>query len=186
MKPLVIFFSLTGDTRFIAQNIAAETGADALELRPFQPYDPSSPLLRLKSLIQVVTRFTPRLRYFERNPNSYDIIFIGSPVWAGTYAAPLRTLFRKIDLKDKKIALFCCHNGNPGKTLYHMRERLAGNDIVGEKEFYRPLTFEKVRSAVVARSWARDIIERSVAVSPVTGIPLTEDPREMAGRCVHF
>ena len=40
MKPLVAYFSLNGNTRFIAENIAAATGADVLEIKPITPYKP--------------------------------------------------------------------------------------------------------------------------------------------------
>jgi flavodoxin len=186
MKPLVVYFSLNGNTRFIAENIAAETGADMLEIRTIVPYKPGSRFMGVKSFIQVLTRFKPRLRFFDRNPYSYDLIFIGSPVWAGTYSPPINSFFNKIDLKDKKVAVFCCHRGRSGRMLHDMKERLACSDIVGEKNFYEPLNFEKVRNAHIARSWAREMVNKDLKVSSIIDdarcirkeLPLEE--------CVHF
>lgn len=185
MKPLVVYFSLTGNTRFIAENIAAETGADVLEIKTIVPYKPGSHLMALKAFIQALTRFTPRLRYFERNPNSYDILFIGSPVWAGTYAPAISSFFRKIDLKDKKVAVFCCHSGGSGRALHNMKERLAGSDIIGEKSFYKPLSFEKVRNAHVARGWAGKMVNKAIAV-PSSNNEVNEDPEVAIRSCVNF
>jgi flavodoxin len=185
MKPLVVYFSLDGNTRFIAENIALEIGADVLEVKTIVPYKARSPFTAIKGSIQTLTHFTPRLRFFGRNPNSYDIIFIGSPVWAGTYSPAIRSFFRKIDLKDKKVAVFCCHSGRVGKTLGYMKERLAGSDIVGEKSFYRPLTFEKTRNAHVARGWAGEIIKNTVMVSSSHGAR-SEDTWQRIKTCVNF
>ena len=165
MKPLVVYFSLDGNTRFIAENIALETGADILEIRTIVPYRSRSPFMAIKGYLQIATRFMPRLRFFGSNPNSYDMIFIGSPVWAGTYSPAVSSFLRKVDLKDKKVAVFCCHSGRVGKILEKMKERLTCSDIVGEKSFYKPLTFEKVRNAHIARGWAAEIIRKTTMVA---------------------
>ncbi len=185
MKPLVVYFSLTGNTRFIAENIAAETGADVLEIRTIIPYKPGSTFAAIKRIIQVFTHFTPRLRSFDRNPNSYDLLFIGSPVWAGTYAPAISSFFNKIDLKDKKIALFCCHSGRVGRMLNYMNERLAGSDIVGEKSFYKPLTFEKARNARIARGWARQMVRKAVTVTSSNDEQGDDEEVEIK-ECVNF
>jgi flavodoxin len=185
MKPLVVYFSLTGNTKFIAENIAAETGADVLEIKPIVPYKLTSPFMFLKGFIQTLTGHAPRLRFFDRNPNSYELIFIGSPVWNGSYSPAIRSFFQKIDLKDKKVAVFCCHRGLAGKTLYNMKERLAGSDIVGEKSFYKPLTFEKARNAHIARGWAGQMVIKASMVPTLNNV-YKEDAEEGMGSCVNF
>ncbi len=185
MKPLVVYFSLSGNTKFIAENIAAETGADILEIRTMVPYRPGSRSMNIKAFIQVFMRSAPRLRFFDRNPNSYEIIFIGSPVWVGTYSPAIRSFFKKIVLKDKKVAVFCCHSGRAGRMLYDMKERLAGSDVVGEKSFYKPLTFEKTRNAHTARGWARGIVDGGIIFPLIKDIERRDDDRA-GGSCVNF
>ena len=185
MKPLVVYYSLTGNTEFIAQNIAAETGADIMELKPFAQRV-GSMLFPLKCFLQVLLRQKPRIRSFERNPNSYDFIFIGTPVWAGSFAPAVRSMLQKIDVREKKVAVFCCHSGRIGRAMDDLKELLYCSDIEGEKSFYRPLTFEKARNAGIARAWAGEMIARAVAVAPL------EESREGTfagrnlGRCVNF
>jgi flavodoxin len=165
MKPLVIYYSLTGNTRFIAENIALEAGADVLEIRTAKPIKMRIILWNIIGALQVITRFMPRLRFFDRNPYSYDLIIIGTPVWAGNYAPAIRTLLHKIDLSNKKVAIFCCHSGRTGRTLEDMQKALHGSDLVGRKSFYRPLSFEKARNANIAKGWIKDIIRTSYAIS---------------------
>ncbi len=185
MKPLVVYFSLHGNTRFIAENIALETGADILEIKTIIPYKPGSPFMAIKGFIQVLTRFTPRLSSFDRNPNSYDIIFIGSPVWAGTYSPAISSFFQKIDLKDRKVAVFCCHSGRAGGTLGNMKECLACSDVVGEKSFFKPLTFEKIRNANVARRWAGEMINKTIMISSSNGSH-SNDTGQTIKSCINF
>jgi flavodoxin len=50
----------------------------------------------------------PVLYSFDKNPNDYDLIFIGTPVWAFSYAPAFNSFFDKIKIINKKIALFSC------------------------------------------------------------------------------
>lgn len=59
----------------------------------------------------------PEIESLNKNPIEYDFLFIGTPVWAGSFAPVLRTLFDCMRFKDKKIALFCCHAGAKGKVF---------------------------------------------------------------------
>lgn len=55
----------------------------------------------------------PELKKLSKDPNNYDIIIIGTPVRAYTYTPAIRTFLKTIQLKNKKIALFCTHEGGP-------------------------------------------------------------------------
>lgn len=45
----------------------------------------------------------------------------------------------KYKLSGKKVAIFCCHGGQKGKTIEKMEECLKGNIIIGENDFLEPL-----------------------------------------------
>jgi len=76
------------------------------------------------------------LRPLEKNPNDYDLIFLGGPVWAGNFAPAIRSFLEKTKLKNKKIALFCIHGGDdPGQAIVNLEKELSGNEIVGKIDF---------------------------------------------------
>ncbi|MBI5874210.1 MAG: NAD(P)H-dependent oxidoreductase [Candidatus Omnitrophica bacterium] len=157
MKKLVVYYSLDGNTKFIAQAIAEAVGADILELKPKKEPNAKSPMKYLWGGRQVLMKEKPELKHFDTNPQDYDCLFIGTPVWAWTYAPALATFFTMGNLKGKKIALFCCSGGGKGKTLEKMKEQLSGNEFIGEMDFVEPLKQDKEQNAVLAAQWAKQI-----------------------------
>ncbi|MBU1132103.1 NAD(P)H-dependent oxidoreductase [Patescibacteria group bacterium] len=158
MKILVIYYSLDGNTKFISEKIAESIGADILELKPKKELVPASGFLRyFWGGRQAIMGGKPELESLEKNCADYDLVFLGTPVWALKYAPPVNTFFSNVKLENKKIALFCCHGGAPGGTLNKMKKRLAGNEFVGAIDFREPLKHDKEAEAKRAAEWARGI-----------------------------
>ena len=157
MKKLIVFYSLDGNTRFIARAIAESTGADMMELQPRVQPELKGFMKYLWGGRQVFMKEKPQLLSFQKNPQDYDLIFIGTPVWAFTYAPALASFFELIKLQNKKIALFCCSGGGKGKTLENMKKMLAGNEIVGEIDFVEPLRRDRKKNEDLAKEWAGKI-----------------------------
>lgn len=156
---LVIYYSYEGNTRFIADTIAKSIGADLLELKPKKGIQSRGFMKYVWGGKQAVFGEKPELETLNKNPSEYDVIFIGTPVWAFTYAPAFRTFFDTVKLTDKKIALFCCNGGNKGKTFLKMREELKNNQITSEKEFTEPI-LNQPDKANAAKDWAKDVINR--------------------------
>lgn len=122
MKTLVAFYSLDGNTKSIAEAIAEALGdADILEIKPKKELT-SSFLKYFWGGRQAFMKEKPELLPLEKNANDYDIIFVGTPVWSWTVSPPIRSFISQAKLKGKKIALFCCYEGNPGKTFEEMKK----------------------------------------------------------------
>lgn len=154
LRKLVVFYSLEGNTRRIAGAIADEIEGELLELKPSREL-PSKGFMRyIWGGGQVVMQRRPEMEPLEVAPQDYDLLFIGTPVWAFSYAPPLRSLFASVQLWGKEIALFCTHEGGPCRTLARMRKALLGNDILGEADFAHPV--DEAR----AREWARRMLGR--------------------------
>lgn len=60
---------------------------------------------------QVMVNEKHELLSFDVNFDDYDFLFIGTPVWAGSYAPALNSFFTENKFPGKKMALFCCHGG---------------------------------------------------------------------------
>ncbi|MFO7678151.1 MAG: flavodoxin [Thermoplasmatota archaeon] len=155
---VVVYYSYEGNTRFIAQCIAEEINADMLGLKPVKEMNSKGFFKYFWGGKKVVFKQKPELLAFDKNPNEYDIIFIGTPVWALTFTPAIRTFFSTIHLKNKKIALFCCHEGSMGKTLNNMTHHVSDNDIVGVNDFFNPLKDMREQNKKKAKKWAGEII----------------------------
>ena len=145
MKKLVIFYSLEGNTAFVAEAIAEAIDAEILELKPKKDLNPKSFFTFFWGGMQVVFKIKPALMELDKNIENYDILFIGTPVWAANFTPSLRTLFSKVNIKNKKIALFCCYGDNEGKTFKSLKNRLSNNAFLGEIGFKILLNRMKLR-----------------------------------------
>jgi len=156
MKNLVVYYSLEGNTRYIAENIASEIDAEILELKPLSEIKSSGFSKYLWGGKQVVMGKKPELQSISIDPSDYDTIFIGTPVWAFSFSPAVNTFLSKYKISGKKVALFCCDGGSKGKTFANMRERLSGNEILGEMEFAEPIKGVEEKASM-ARRWAAEI-----------------------------
>lgn len=158
MKTLVIFYSYEGNTKFIAETIAKEAGADILELKVKNDLNSKGFMKFFWGGRQVVFKKTPDLHTFDKNLNDYDLFIIGTPVWAFTFTPALRTFFAQNKLNGKKVAVFCAHEGGPANTLAHMKKELEGNTVVSEMDFLNVLK-DPDKNAQKAKDWVHKIIK---------------------------
>jgi flavodoxin len=156
---LVIYYSLTGNTKFVAETIAAATGADLLQLVPKKDITATGLGRYLWGGQQVVTASKPELLPIDKDPAAYDLLFLGTPVWAWSLTPAMRAFLAKVHLVGKKIALFSTHEGDPGRTFQQMIQRLPKNTIIGSKDFFAPLRNTTTANAK-ASAWALQIVEK--------------------------
>ena len=159
MKKIVIFYSFEGNTKLIAENIAKTIGADLLELKPKREMQSKGFMKYVWGGKAVMMKAKPELLPMDKDIKGYDVLFIGAPVWAGTYAAPLNTFFSAYSLSNKKIGLFCCHRGWQGEIFNKMKKVLKNNQILGEIDFRDPIKRETEKNIKKAKDWAGNIIE---------------------------
>ncbi len=161
MRILVVYYSFEGNTRFIAEAIASAIGADVLQLRRVKEIGTHGFMKFFLGGREVLMRKKPKLHPFDKDPADYDLLFIGTPVWSWNFAPPLRTFFKKVKLKGKKIALFCCCAGQKGRVFKKMKAELQGNEFVGEMDFIEPLKKGKDVARHRAAEWAEEIVNMS-------------------------
>jgi len=123
MNKIVIFFSHAGDnysvgnievgnTKVVADYISELTGADQYEI-VIHKYDGMAymPLIDLAKKEAEAGELPP---YEGEAPDlsQYDTVFIGGPVWWGTYPQVMFTLFKDINLDGKTVIPFTTHEGS--------------------------------------------------------------------------
>lgn len=158
MKNLVVYYSLEGNTKLIAETIRKEINADMLELRPEKQYPNKGFKKYFWGGKSVVFKEQPKLLNKWIDISIYDRVFIGTPVWAGTYAAPFNTFFNQHKLKNKEVGLFACHGGGGAdKCLNNFKKELINNKIIGQIEFIDPLKKNKDENIQQAINWIKSL-----------------------------
>ncbi len=122
-KTLVVFFSHAGEnysvgnikvgnTKIVADYISEMTGADQFEVVADKDYDmPYMQLIEVAKQEAHDGELPPMVGRLE-NVDQYDTVFIGGPVWWGTYPKVMFTFFRDYDLNGKTIIPFTTHEGS--------------------------------------------------------------------------
>ena len=148
MKKIVIFFSHAGDnysvgvidtgnTKIVADYISEITGADQFEIVTHK-YDGMAytPLIELAKKEAAAGELPP---YEGAAPDlsQYDTVFIGGPVWWGTYPQVMFTLFKDIDLAGKTVIPFTTHEGSGlASCASDVRKAFPKASVTGEFSIY--------------------------------------------------
>lgn len=126
-KELVLYFSVYGTAKIVAEEIAKQTGAELREIVPEVPYDGNrdhySALLRVAQK-EHDTDARPVIK--EKLPiEEYNRIYIGYPMWCYTFPMIIYTLFEQYDFSDKTIVPFNTHMGSRDGGTYQTIKELA-------------------------------------------------------------
>ena len=106
-RMLVLYYSQTSNTKVLAQEIAKRLNADIEEITLEEPYDTAFQATIDRCKADREKGITPEIKPLKSNLADYDIIFLGYPIWFGTYAPPIASLLEKVDLSDKQVVPFC-------------------------------------------------------------------------------
>lgn len=130
MKALIIFYSMSGNTKNVAKEIAKLTGADTLELHPVKKYPDKGMKKFLWGGKSAVMGDKPVLQPYIFNAEKYDMIIFGSPVWASSFTPPLRTFIddNREQLKGKRAAAYVCFMGSSGQKALSKLKKFLGTD----------------------------------------------------------
>lgn len=120
-KALILYYSQTGSTKAVAEELQRLVGADIERIEAEIPYDGNYTETIERCRKEKETGQLPKLKTIKSNLNHYNIIFLGYPIWFGTYAMPMESFIKSVHLTGKKIVPFCTF-GSGG--LYETTESL--------------------------------------------------------------
>ena len=161
-KILIVYYSLTGNTKIIAEAIAEAINSDILELKPVKELDAEGGSKYFWGGFQATMKKKPKLKPFDIDPLEYDLIFIGTPVWAWTYSPPIRSFLSKFNLSGKNVALWTCSAGDGVKAMNRFKEALKDTNILGEIRFQEPKQHDPEVNREKASVWAKQITQINV------------------------
>ena len=113
-KILVAYFSGTGNTQRLAQQIVDATGADVFRIEAAEPYatNPYDDSDRIQN--ESYNNLRPKVKTLPDNVESYDVIFVGSPIWWHNPAMVVCTILESYNLEGKIVVPFFTY----GATTY--------------------------------------------------------------------
>ncbi|MBR0173415.1 MAG: NAD(P)H-dependent oxidoreductase [Lachnospiraceae bacterium] len=129
-KTLVVYYSMGGNTDYVAHQIAEKTGAELLRLEPVTAYPDKGLKKFLWGGKSALMSEHPQLKPYAFDVNEYDRIVFGFPVWAGTVAPPVRTFLSDhfSSLRSRQFFAFACQSGAGGeKAIERVRQMLCLN-----------------------------------------------------------
>ena len=156
MKSLVVYYSRSGNARFVAQTIAAEVGADIEEVIDLKKrsgalgfFSGGSDARRGKE-----TKIAPT----TKSPADYDLIIVGTPVWAGRPTPAITTYLKKNDLSGKKVAVFLTQGGKKPqvKAIDQTKALMPNCNFIGEFSIVNPLE-SKEESEKQILAWCKTL-----------------------------
>jgi flavodoxin len=106
-KVLVLYYSQTSNTKGVAKEIATKLGADIEEIVPVELYDGDFQATIERGKKELDEAAYPEIQPLKADVANYDVIFLGYPIWFGTYAPPIFTWLEQVDLSGKKVVPFC-------------------------------------------------------------------------------
>ena len=134
MKTAIVYFSLNGNTEYVASELAGKLGADAIKLTPKKAFPDSGFKKFLWGGKSAVMKEKPELEPYEFDAEKYGRVIFGTPVWASRFTPPIRTFVadNADALKGKRFAAFTCFSGGGAdKALARLKE-LLGADLDAE------------------------------------------------------
>jgi flavodoxin len=126
MKTLLVVYSRTGITKTVAKQIASKLNADIEELVDMKKRTGWWGYLRAGS--DAVRKKKTTITQIKYNPESYECIILGTPVWAGTFVPALRTYINehKDILSNKKLFFLATMGAKEPQNAFIDIEKLIG------------------------------------------------------------
>ncbi len=136
-KTLVAYFSASGITKKVAQNLASAANADIYEIKPLVPYtndDLNWMDKNARSTFEMKDwNSRPEIKEDDAHIENYDTIFVGFPVW--WYIAPtiINTFLETYDFSNKRIILFATSGGSGfGRTIENIKPSVSDSTEIIE------------------------------------------------------
>lgn len=139
MKIAVVYYSFEGNTRYIAEALAAELGADLARLQtPDEPRTKGFGKYLWFGWHHLLGR-RPRISPVQLDLSSYDLIILGGPIWNASYAPPVLQFVRQQLPAGISVAPFCCAGGSEGKSFAQLAQMLPNHRVLAGLTLIEPV-----------------------------------------------
>ncbi|UYP47454.1 hypothetical protein NEF87_003739 [Candidatus Lokiarchaeum ossiferum] len=157
VNALVVYYSLTNTTKTIAESIQKELSCDILRIQPVKELNPEGGAKFVWGGMQATMHTKPKIEPHFLELSNYDLIFIGTPVWAWTFAPPIRTFLAENNLQNKNVALWTCAGGVEEKALLRLKKQIKDCNYIGGIRFIQPADNNHDANIAKTIEWVKSI-----------------------------
>ena len=126
-KRLIVYYSLSGNTKKAAEYLAEKTGSDLMRLVCKKDVSENSGTRFLIGGMKALKNDRPELMSYDKNIGDYDEIIIGTPIWAGVNAPAVNTFLAEDGIKEKVTGVFTFSGGGDNeKCMTKLRKLIPG------------------------------------------------------------
>lgn len=129
MKTLIVYYSLGGNTKRIAEMIQSALGGDLMEIKTQTPYTGSYDSIVDQGQREVNRGFMPEIQPLSCDLSQYDRIILGTPVWWYTFAPAVKTFLSQTDWTGKTVWPYATNGGWLGHTFKDIQTACKGADV---------------------------------------------------------
>ena len=173
-KTLVLFYSQTGATRSVAEELQKQLGCDIDSIVAVNPYDGDYSQTIARWMQEKADSVKVEVKPINVDLDDYDTIFLGFPIWGGTYALPIASFVADNGLDGKNVVTFATFgSGGIDKATLDMAIALPGANV---KEGYG------VRNARVGKApgeISRFLIENGYKEGEISPLPEFSEPKDV-------
>lgn len=127
----MLYYSQTGVTEKVANEIQQQIGADIEAIEVENPYDGDFNQTIERCQKEMEAGETPKIKPIKADLANYDVIMLGYPVWFGTYALPIATLVKSEAFVGKKVVTFCTFgSGGLQSSTANLKAALPAAEVI--------------------------------------------------------
>ena len=120
---LIAYFSHSGNTRIIAEQIYRNAGGTLFEIVPADPYPADYDAVVDQARGELERKYLPELKTRVTAWETYPLVFVGYPNWWSTVPRPVAAFLSGYDFSGKTVAPFCTHGGGGmGRSIADIRD----------------------------------------------------------------
>jgi flavodoxin len=122
-RTLTVYFSRTGNTTAVANQIHENAGGDIFEIVPVDAYPTNYNEATKLAKKELKDGYMPKLKTKVADMDKYDVVFVGYPMWWAAFPRPVATFLKENDFSNKTIVPFCTHEGSQlGQSVSDIRK----------------------------------------------------------------
>ncbi|MBD3206487.1 flavodoxin [Candidatus Bathyarchaeota archaeon] len=126
MSLLTVYYTRTGNTVKVAKDLSEVIGSALTEIQDNKNRD--GPLGWLRSGMESFRKIKPEIQPIDKEISKYDLVVIGTPVWAGTMASPVRSFIDKYRNDLARVAFFCTLGSEDAENTFKEMKQESGKD----------------------------------------------------------
>lgn len=176
-KTLVLYYSQTGATKAVAEELQKQLGCDIDSIVAVNPYDGDYPQTIARWMQEKQDSVKVEVKPINANLDDYDTIFLGFPIWGGTCALPMQSFLADNKLEGKNVVTFATFgSGGIDKATLDVAVALPSADV---KEGYgvRNARLEKAPQEI-----KRFLIENGYVEGEIEPLPNFSEPADVSDK----